>query len=104
MLSHLCNARTVSTLALTVIVCALAAHADTVILKDGYTIHGVKLVKEKDVIVDDKTGTPFIFDKPNGLVAVDDGPRLVAIPNSPTQIADVNDNNKFRDFAAYTRD
>jgi pimeloyl-ACP methyl ester carboxylesterase len=104
MLSLLCNARTAAALALAVIVCALAAHADTVILKDGYTIHGVKLVKEKDVIVDDKTGMPFIFDKPNGLVAVDDGPRLVAVPYSPTQIADVNDNNRFRDFAAYTRD
>src|SRR5256885_13700144 len=104
MLSLLCNARTAAALALTVIVCALAAHADTVILKDGYTIHAVKLVKEKDIIVDDKTGIPFIFDKPNGIVAADDGPRWVVFPNSPLQVADVNDNNKFRDFAAYTRD
>jgi pimeloyl-ACP methyl ester carboxylesterase len=102
MLSLLCNARTLAALALTVIICALAAHADTVILKDGYTIHGVKIKKEQDVVVDEKTGIPFVFDKANGLVVLDDGPRLVVFP--PLQVADVNDNNKFRDFAAYTRE
>jgi pimeloyl-ACP methyl ester carboxylesterase len=97
------NARVIAALALAVLLFSLAAQADVVIFKDGYTVHGVKIVKEKTVIIDDKDG-PFVVDDPRGMVAIDDGPRWVVFPHSTIQVADVSENNRFKDFAAYTRE
>jgi hypothetical protein len=99
----LSNLRVLSALALGGIICAVAAKADVIILKDGYTIHAQKTVKEKDLLIDDQTGTPIVVIKGNGMTAADDGPRWVVFPSSPKQVADVSDANRFKDFAAYTR-
>ena len=104
MLHFLRNLRTFTALALVCIVAVLAARGDVVIMKDGYAIHGLKTVKEKGVLIDDGTGEILITVKGNGMTAVDDGPRWVVFPNSPLQIADASDANRFKDFASYTRD
>lgn len=104
MLRYPLNIRAVAALVLAVIVCAMAARADVIIFKDGYTIYGVKTVKEKDVVIDDKNGAIFLMTKPNGMTAVDDGPRWVVFPANSNQIADVNDTNRFKDFVTFTRD
>lgn len=98
------NLRTVAALALAGILGVLAARADVVIFKDGYAIHGLRTVKEKDLLIDDKVGLPIVLVKANGMTAEDDGPRWVVFPNSPKQVADVSDANKFKDFTAYTRE
>ena len=98
------NVRVVTALVLAVTITALTVQADVVILKDGYTLHGLKTVKEKEVIFDDGTGESIVGPKANGMTAVDDGPRWVVFPNSSLQVADVSDNNKFKDFTAYTRE
>lgn len=98
------NLRAFSALALVGLVAVLAARADVVIMKDGYALHGLKTVKEKGVLIDDATGEILITVKGNGMTAVDDGPRWVVFPNSPLQIADVSDANRFKDFAPYTRE
>lgn len=82
---------------------ALTARADVVIFKDGYTIHGLKTVKEKSPLEDADSGMVFIVDKPNGMVALDDGARWVVFPSSPLQVADVGKANRFQEFTAYTR-
>jgi pimeloyl-ACP methyl ester carboxylesterase len=97
------NVRIAASLVLAVTFTALTVQADVVILKDGYTLHGLKTVKEKDLIIDD-SGDAFLGPKANGMTAVDDGPRWVVFPNSALQVADVSDNNKFKDFTAYTRE
>jgi len=104
MFRFLFNARALAALALAVIVCGLAANGAVIILKDGYTIHGIELRKEKAVVIDEVAGAVFLFDDPKGMTAVDDGPRWVIFPNTATQVADVSENNRFKDFAAYTRD
>lgn len=98
------NLRILSALALGGIICAVAAKADVIILKDGFTIHSQKTVKEKDLLFDDQTGMPILVVKGNGMTAADDGPRWVVFPSSPKQVADVSDANKFKDLAAYTRE
>lgn len=100
----LLNVRFLIALVLASTVATLAVHADVVILRDGYTLYGVKTVKERQPLIDDQTGDVFITDMPNGMTAVDDGPRWVVFPSSPLQVADVNDSNKFKDYASYTRD
>ena len=100
----LLNGRAAAALALAVVVFALAANADVVILKDGYTIHGLKTVKEKAVVIDEKAGQVFLFDDPKGMTAIDDGPRWVVFPNTAAQVADVSENNRFKDFANYSRE
>jgi predicted esterase len=104
MRSSLFNVRAAVALVLAVLVCGVAARGEVVILKDGFAIHGVKIRKEKDLIIDEKAGVPFIFDKPHGIVAIDDGPRLVAFPSSPLQLADIVEANRFETFTAYTRE
>lgn len=98
------NRRTITTLALGGFLCVIAAKADVVILKDGYAIHGLKTVKEKDLLIDDRAGLPIVVVKGNGMTAVDDGPRWVVFPSSPRQVADANDGNRFKEFTAYTRE
>jgi predicted esterase len=103
----ICNPRTACALALAGMLCVVAAKAEVVIMKDGYTVHGLKIVKEKDLLIENQAnggGIPFIVDKPNGMTAIDDGPRWVVFPSSPKQVADVSDANRFKDFTAYTRD
>lgn len=104
MLYLLRNVRTTSALALACSVVVLAARGDVVIMKDGYALHGLKTVKEKGVLIDDATGEILMTVKGNGMTAVDDGPRWVVFPNSPLQIADASDANRFKDFASYTRE
>src|SRR5262249_31084586 len=99
----LLNARAAAELALIVLFVGVAARADVVILKDGFTIHAVKIVKERDVLLDPVIG-PIIGPKANGMTAADDGPRWVLLPSSARQVADVSDTNRFKDFASYTRD
>src|SRR3954452_13353254 len=50
---YLFNARAASLLALSVLMAGVAARADVIVLKDGFTIHAVKTVKEKDVAIDE---------------------------------------------------
>lgn len=98
------NLRLLAALALAGLLTIMSAEAAVVIMKDGYTIYGVKAFKEKEVLIDDQIGQVLLIPKANGMTAVDDGPRWVVFPNSPLQIADVSDTNKFKDFTAYTRD
>src|SRR3954469_9389399 len=100
----LLNPRAAAALALAVLLVGVAAHADVIILKDGFTIHGVKTLKEKEVVIDMDSGTALMMQKPNGMVAIDDGPRWVVFPNSAFQVGDVSEANRFKDFAAYTRE
>jgi pimeloyl-ACP methyl ester carboxylesterase len=104
MTRSLLNARIAAALALAVTMTALVVHADVVILKDGYTLHGLKTVKEKGVIIDELTGEVLIAAKANGMTAIDDGPRWVVFPNSSQQVADASENNRFKEFTAYTRE
>jgi len=97
------NARAASALALACLLVGVAAHADVIILKDGFTIHAMKTVKERDIILDDAVG-PIVGPKANGMTAADDGPRWVIFPTSTRQLADISENNRFKDFATYTRD
>jgi pimeloyl-ACP methyl ester carboxylesterase len=97
------NARVAAALALAVLLVGVAAKADVIILKDGFTIHAVKTVKEKDLILDPNFGA-IITDKAHGMTAADDGPRWVVFPNSALQVADVSPSNRFKDFASYTRE
>jgi pimeloyl-ACP methyl ester carboxylesterase len=94
------NARSVAALALAVVLTTLAANAEVVILKDGYVLHGVKILKEKAPIIDDQTGQVFLVDKPNGLYAIDDGARWVVFPKD--QLSDVSEANRFERFSGYT--
>jgi len=100
----LLNGRAFAALALAILLFSVAAQADVIILKDGYTIRGVKTVKEKAVVIDEKAGQIFLFTDPKGMTAVDDGPRWVVFPNTAAQVADVSENNPFKDFVSYTRD
>jgi len=99
---YLLNARAVATLALAVILTAVAAHAEVVIMKDGHVLHGIKLLKEKAPIIDDQAGLIFLVDKPNGMYAIDDGVRWVVFPHSASQVADVTMDNRFDKFSAYS--
>ena len=98
------NARAISALVLAATVTVVAVHGDVIILKDGYTLYGVKTFKEKQPLIDEKTGAFFITTMPNGMTVIDDGPRWVVFPNSSLQVADISDTNKFKDFASYTRE
>ena len=98
------NARAISALVLATTVTTLAVQGDVIILKDGYTLYGVKTIKEKSMLMDDHTKEAFWTAMPNGMTALDDGPRWVVFPNSSRQVADASDTNKFKDFASYTRD
>src|SRR5262245_40745780 len=73
------NARLCAALALAVLLAAVAARADVIIFKDGFTIHGVKTVKERDIIIDPQIGA-IVGPKANGMTAIDDGPRWVVFP------------------------
>jgi pimeloyl-ACP methyl ester carboxylesterase len=76
------------------LLCAVPAAADVVIMKDGFTLHG-KIVKEKTAIRDPDHGAIFTI-KGNGLTAVDDGARWMVFPASQRQLGDVfNDSDKF---------
>jgi pimeloyl-ACP methyl ester carboxylesterase len=97
------NARIAAALALAVLLVGVAARADVIILKDGFTIQAMKTVQEKEVVLDPTVG-PLISPKANGMTAADDGPRWVIFPTSTRQLAEISENNRFRDFAAYTRD
>jgi len=97
------NARAAFALAAAVTLVGVAAQADIIILKDGYTLHAVKTIKEKEVILDPNIG-PIMGQKANGIVAADDGPRWVVFPSSALQVADVSPANRFKDFASYTRE
>jgi pimeloyl-ACP methyl ester carboxylesterase len=97
------NVRAATGLALAFLVAAVAARADVVILKDGFAIHGIKTVKERDIILDPQVG-PIVGPKANGMTAIDDGPRWVVFPTTSQQLADVSETNRFKDFAAYTRE
>ena len=65
------NLRALSALALVVTVAVVAVHGNVIILKDGYTLYGVKTIKEKKALIDDQTGEAFITDMPNGMTAID---------------------------------
>src|SRR5262245_49835152 len=97
------NARVCAALALAVLVAAVAVRADVIVFKDGFTIHGVKTVKERDIIIDPNIGA-IVGPKANGMTAIDDGPRWVVFPTSAQQVADVGGTNRFKDFAAYARE
>ena len=74
--------------------------ADVVILKDGYTLHGIMLFKEKIPIQDGDD--VFVMEKPNGATFLDDGARWTVFSATPRQVADVSDANKFKDLTAYS--
>src|SRR5262249_28626782 len=96
------NARAVAALVLAVVLTTLAANAEVVILKDGYVLHRIKILKEKAPIIDEPTGQVFIVDQANGMYAIDDGVRWVVFPTSKDQLTDVNQANRFERFTGYT--
>src|SRR5262245_27443787 len=98
------NARAAAALVLAVLLMGVAAHAAVIILKDGFVIHWVKTVREKEAVIDIDAGFAGLMLKPNGMTAVDDGPRWVVFPNNARQVGDVADTNRYKDFATYTRD
>ncbi len=102
--SFLFNIRALSALVLALTVAMVAVYGDVIILKDGYTMYGVKTIKEKKALMDEQTGEIFLGAMPNGMTAVDDGPRWVVFPNTPLQVADVSDTNIYQNFASYTRE
>ena len=89
------NARILLALGCLALFCSLAARADVVILKDGYTLYGVKTIKEREGLTDNETGQVFSVERANGLTVVDDGPRWTLFPQSALQVADVSNTNKF---------
>jgi hypothetical protein len=89
------NARIAAALALAVLLVGVAARADVIILKDGFTIQAMKTVQEKEVVLDPTVG-PLISPKANGMTAADDGPRWVIFPTSTRQLAEISENNRFR--------
>lgn len=95
------NKRIIGALVLVVGIATLTARADVVILKDGYTIYGVKTLKEKETILDKEVGESFVVEKTNGLTVIDDGPRWTIFPLSNLQVADVSNTNKFSGLTAY---
>ena len=80
----------------------LAARAEVIILKDGYTLHGVRIFKEKTELFDKESGHVFQIDKFNGVTAIDDNARYVVFPTSLKQVADVAETNRFKDMVAYS--
>jgi pimeloyl-ACP methyl ester carboxylesterase len=73
---------------------AIPAAADVVIMKDGFTLHG-KIIKEQTAIRDPDHGPIFTI-KGNGLTSVDDGARWMVFPASQRQLGDVSkDYDKF---------
>ncbi|WP_157369453.1 hypothetical protein [Zavarzinella formosa] len=102
MTGYLRNARIVLALGCSALICAMAARADVVILKDGYTLYGVKTIKEREGLLDENTGQTFSVERANGLTVVDDGPRWTIFPQSVTQVADVSSNNKFSGLTPYS--
>jgi predicted esterase len=79
----------------------LAARGEVIILKDGYTLHGIRIFREKDTIIDEKAGIAIPVFKPNGVTAIDDGARYVIFPDTMKQVVDVSESNKFKDLIAY---
>ncbi len=71
------------------------SHADVVILKDGFTLHG-KLIKEKTVI------EGIIVDKGNGLTLIDDGPRAIIFPANYKEVGDAGAIDRFKDLVNYS--
>jgi pimeloyl-ACP methyl ester carboxylesterase len=99
---HLSNTRIAVVLVMAVFLLTFAARADVVILKDGYTLHGVRTLKEKASIVDPLSGEAFVVDKVSGVTAIDDGPRWTVFPVSYKQVVDVGSENIFKDHVNYT--
>ena len=102
MRGYIGNARIVLALGCLVLICSLAARADVVILKDGYTLYGVKTIKEREGLTDAETGQVFSVERANGLTVVDDGPRWTIFPQSALQVADVSNTNKFSGLTPYS--
>jgi predicted esterase len=94
--------RAAGALALALTLPALAARGEVIIMKDGYTLHGVKIIKEKEEIIDKDTGMSFVGNKINGVTAIDDYVRWVIFPTSLKQVADVAESNKFKDLIGYS--
>jgi predicted esterase len=94
--------RQVGALVLALAIPVLAARGEVVILKDGYTLHGIRIFKEKDTIIDEKAGIAIPVIKANGVTAIDDGARYVIFPDTMKQVVDVSESNKFKDLIAYT--
>jgi len=81
---------------------ALPLHADVVILKDGYAIHG-KVGSEIGVFFDPLTGEQIASNKLGGLNLADDGPRLTAFSAHYKRVGDVDPQNKFAALVQITR-
>ncbi len=97
-------ARATLALALAVALISLSARGETIVLKDGFTLHGTKIIKEKTTLFDEKAMENFVVDVAGGVWAIDDGPRWVVFPRTLRQLADVTDANKFKDLTGYTRE
>jgi pimeloyl-ACP methyl ester carboxylesterase len=102
MTGYLRNARIALALGCLGLICGMAARADVVILKDGYTLYGVKTIKEREGLTDSNTGEVFSVERANGLTVVDDGPRWTIFPQSALQVADVSNTNKFSGLTPYS--
>lgn len=102
MKGYIRNARIFLSLVCLVLFCSLAARGDVIILKDGYTIYGVKTIKEREGLTDSTSGVVVSVEKVNGLTVVDDGPRWTIFPQSALQVADVANTNKFSGLTPYS--
>ena len=99
------SARTVGALALAVILPGLAARAEVIILKDGYTLHGVRIFEGKDRTL--RQGVrPRLSPstRPNGVTAIDDNARYVVFPNDRQAGRRRRRTNRFKDLTAYPRE
>jgi predicted esterase len=96
------SSRQAGALVLALAMPVLAARGEVIILKDGYTLHGVRIFKEKDTIIDEKAGISIPVIKANGVTAIDDNARYVIFPDTMKQVVDVSESNKFKDLIAYT--
>lgn len=96
------NTRIVAPLVLVCGFFVLEAQAVVVLFKDGYALHGTQIIKEKAPLIDKAAGDIFVIDKPGGMTFIDDGARWTIFPTTSSQIADVTDENKFKDLVGYS--
>ncbi|HVK09937.1 MAG TPA: hypothetical protein VM597_14300 [Gemmataceae bacterium] len=95
------SARTAGALALALLLPAVSARGEVIILKDGYTLHGVRIFKEKDEIFDKNAMIAIAVVKVNGVTAIDDNARYVIFSDTLKQVVDVGESNRFKDLVAY---
>lgn len=93
------NTRLALALGAALLICGMAARADVVILKDGYTLFGVKTIREKEGMQTEEG--VISVDRVGGMTVVDDGPRWTVFPVNNLQVADVSNTNKFSHLVPY---